>query len=75
MWSGVGKEEGMKIWRIVKFKVNLAHVSHLVCYDLYFIIHLKVTEWPEDDYGKFHEADAYIVLNSHRIHEMTRVCC
>ena len=76
MWSGVGKEEGMKIWRIVEFKVNLiAQVSHLVRYDLYFnYIYSKVTEWPEDDYGKFHEADAYIVLNSHRIHEKTRVC-
>ena len=38
-----------------------------------FIV-LKVTEWPKEEYGKFHEEDAYIVLNSHRIHEKTRVC-
>ena len=35
---------------------------------------MKVTVWPKEDYGKFHEEDAYIVLNSHRIHEKTRVC-
>jgi hypothetical protein len=34
---------------------------------------MKVTDWPKEDYGKFHEADAYIVLKSHRIHEKTQV--
>lgn len=36
------------------------------------IVKFKVTEWPKDDYGKFHEEDAYIVLNSHKIHELTQ---
>lgn len=35
---------------------------------------LKVTPWPRSDYGKFHKADAYIVLHSHRVHEKTQVC-
>jgi len=36
------------------------------------IVKFEVTDWPEADYGKFHEGDAYIVLNSHRIHELTQ---
>lgn len=37
------------------------------------LIVVKVTDWPKEDYGKFHEADSYIVLNSHKIQELSQV--
>ncbi|ESN97697.1 hypothetical protein HELRODRAFT_85143, partial [Helobdella robusta] len=47
-WQDVGKKTGLKIWRIVKF---------------------KVTDWPEEDYGKFYNGDSYIVLNTFKGHD------
>jgi gelsolin len=42
-WKGAGTKVGLKVWRIVNF---------------------KVTNWPENDYGKFFSGDSYIILNT-----------
>ena len=34
---------------------------------------MKVTDWPKEQYGEFHEDDSYIVLNSHKIQELSQV--
>lgn len=44
-WKGAGQKEGLKIWRIVNF---------------------KVTDWPQNQYGKFFNGDSYIILNTYR---------
>lgn len=44
-WKNAGMKEGLKIWRIVNF---------------------KVTDWPEQDYGKFYSGDSYIILNTYK---------
>lgn len=44
-WKNAGNAVGLKIWRIVKF---------------------KVTDWPENDYGKFFSGDSYIILNTYK---------
>jgi len=43
-WKNAGTKVGLKIWRIVNF---------------------KVTNWPEQDYGKFFTGDSYIILNTY----------
>lgn len=45
-WKEVGHKIGLKIWRIVNF---------------------KVTDWPEEEYGKFYSGDSYIVLNTYKV--------
>jgi gelsolin len=44
-WKGAGQKEGLKIWRIVNF---------------------KVTEWPQNQHGKFYNGDSYIILNTYK---------
>jgi len=43
-WKNAGTQVGLKIWRIVNF---------------------KVTNWPEQDYGKFFSGDSYIILHTY----------
>ena len=59
---------------------RMYHVGHIICYGFSktmhacpFMVLMQVTPWPRKDYGKFHVADSYIVLHSHRMHELTQV--
>lgn len=30
------------------------------------IVNFKVTQWPEEDYGKFYDGDSYVILNTYK---------
>ena len=82
LWTGVGKEAGIRIWRIVKFEVakpsyicsslSVIVLSRIKA-NIFTLIIMKVTDWPKEQYGEFHEDDSYIVLNSHKIQELSQV--
>ena len=71
-WKGAGQAVGIKIWRIVKFKVGgsdgcLLHDHRLWC--IFYLVlcgSMQVKDWPREEYGKFYNGDSYIILNTYK---------
>lgn len=42
------------------------HAGENVGLQIWRIVKFKVTDWPEEDYGKFYDGDSYIILNTYK---------
>lgn len=71
-WKGAGIKVGVQVWRIVKFKVGIA-IANISVPVHEMVLHVQVTHWPKEDYGRFYNGDSYIILNTYKKDPSTEV--